>query len=120
MSTVDGLLDFEATQGERLVITKTLYGADGNPADLTGLTVKFSLRPRGKTSATINRAACAVVGLATAGTVKYTSAADALAAVSGFVEAQFVTLDGSAPPIPQYFPDGKDEYLLGYITPAIA
>jgi hypothetical protein len=32
MSTIDGVLDFEAKQGEKLIIAKVLLGADGNPA----------------------------------------------------------------------------------------
>jgi hypothetical protein len=118
MSTVDGLLDFEAKQGEKLVLEKVLLDRDGNPANLTGLTVKFNMRAKGGTTALIDRASCTIVGADTDGSVKFTSAVDALQNANGWVVGEFVTLDGAD--IPQYFPDGKDEYLLGYITPAIA
>jgi hypothetical protein len=117
MSTLDGNLDFEAKQGERLVVAKILLTAAGAPADLTGLTVKFSVRQQGRSTPIVSRGACSIVGVATAGSVLYTgSVADT--ATPGLMEAEFVTLDGAS--VPQYFPDGKNTYLLGFITPAIA
>jgi hypothetical protein len=111
MSTIDGVLDFEAKQGEKLIIAKVLLGADGNPADLSGLTVKFNMRRRGQRTPLIDHGACTIVGAATLGSVLFTGAVGTTATAG-------VTLDGSN--VPQYFPDGKDTYLFGYITSAIA
>jgi len=79
--------------------------------------VKFNMRQKGKALALINRGDCTIVGVATNGSVLYTGTV-ADTAVAGTMEGEFVTLDGSS--VPQYFPDAKDTYLLGYITPAIA
>jgi hypothetical protein len=117
MSTIDGVLDFEAKQGEKLIIAKVLLGADGNPADLSGLTVKFNMRRRGQRTPLIDHGACTIVGAATLGSVLFTGAVGTTA-TAGEMEGEFVTLDGSN--VPQYFPDAKDTYLFGYITPAIA
>ena len=117
MTTANTTVDFQAKQGEPLIVSATLTGADGLPANLTGLTVKFNLRRQGVNAKIINRGAATVVG-ALLGTVQYVgTAADTLAA-SGFVEGEFVSLNGTT--VVNYFPDAKDTYLLGYITPAIA
>ena len=116
MTTANTIVDFQAKQGEPLIVTATLLSADGSPANLTGLTVKFNMRPRGKAVPLIARGACTIVA-PLLGTVQYSGVA-ADTATTGPVEAEFLTLNGTT--LVQYFPDAKDTYLLGYITPAIA
>ncbi len=57
-------------QGDTLpVITATLTGADGNPIDLTGASVKFNMRRR--STPVIDHGTCTIVGAATDGVVSY-------------------------------------------------
>lgn len=116
MSTINGIVDFVAKQGEQLVLSATLFGADGTVANLTGAAVVLSMRQRQAGTALTLGGATAVVAAA-AGTIKYTGVV-ADTAQPGEMEAEF-TVDFGAGRI-QKFPDGKGEYLLGYITPKIA
>lgn len=117
MSTVDSVVDFVAKLGEQLVISATLKGGTGAVADLTGATVTFAMRPLGTLTPIALAGSTALVGAPTLGTVKYTGTT-ADTARAGEMEAEFKADYGAGRV--QYFPDGKTEYLLGYITPAIA
>lgn len=119
MTTANNTNDFVAKQGEQLVLSATLYGADGAVADLTGATVTFALRPTAPSGAPITLVgSTAIVGAATLGTVKYSGTVADTSTTTGSVIGEF-TADYGAGRVKK-FPDGMNDYLLGYITPKIS
>jgi hypothetical protein len=117
MTTANDVLDFECKQGEQLIIAATLYGADGAVANLTGSTVTLKLRKRGSTNSITLAGTTAIVS-PTGGTVKYTgTTADTASTNTGEIEFEWVADYGAG--VVKKFPDAKNTYLLGFITPAI-
>lgn len=117
MSTIDDTIDFEAQQGEQLVLSATLKGADRAVANLTGATVSLVMRPRNTVTPIALAGATTIVGASTDGTVEYTGTI-ADTARAGEMEATFIADYGAG--VVKKFPDGKNDYLLGFITEKIA
>ena len=112
--------DLAIREGDVDPVTFTLRNADGTPVDLSGKTVKITLRPlRGVQTNLVYDSAIDVSRLAivspTAGTVRLLPAATSFTAISGPYHGYFSVLSGGVNP--QTVPQDREIWIA--ILPAL-